>query len=222
MVMTVVIASACPYYTRGLTSVLREWTEFVVKDVAHQCETILSAAVTYRPAVLIVDGAIDSCSPRRLMAELRAQHVAGVLLLVGRELQRDPNNLWLFQGGVSGLLPREIEPELLRQHLNAIGRGGNVIAPEFIGLAANAIRAWNHPGHGSARLTTIERRIALGVRAGDSNRAIAASLGLTEQAIKNHLRRIFRKLVVANRVELAVSTSLHEDPDAPASFEPSE
>ena len=140
MVMTVVIASACPYYTRGLISVLREWTEFVVKDVAHQCETIVNAAVTHRPAVLILDGAIDSCSPRRLMAELRAQHVAGVLLLVGRELQRDPNNLWLFQGGVSGLLPREIEPELLRQHLNAIGRGGNA-GGERGGYSATTRRA---------------------------------------------------------------------------------
>ena len=45
---------------------------------------------------------------------------------------------------------------------------------------------------------------------GASNKDIAWQLGLGEQTIKNHLRRIFAKLQVANRVELAVHAIAHQ------------
>jgi len=55
---------------------------------------------------------------------------------------------------------------------------------------------------------------------GASNKSIAASLGLNEQTIKNHLRRIFDKLQVANRVELAL-TAVEKGLVAPGDIPPS-
>ena len=46
----------------------------------------------------------------------------------------------------------------------------------------------------------IVRRVAKGA----SNKDIAWELKMGEQTVKNHLRRVFRKLHVANRVELAL------------------
>jgi hypothetical protein len=40
---------------------------------------------------------------------------------------------------------------------------------------------------------------------GASNKDIAWQLGLNEQTVKNHLRKVFDKLHVANRVELALA-----------------
>ena len=45
---------------------------------------------------------------------------------------------------------------------------------------------------------------------GASNKDIAWQLGLGEQTIKNHLRRIFAKLQVTNRVELAIRAMGHQ------------
>jgi DNA-binding NarL/FixJ family response regulator len=50
------------------------------------------------------------------------------------------------------------------------------------------------------REVDIVRRVARGA----SNKDIAWELTMGEQTVKNHLRRIFRKLNVANRVELAL------------------
>ena len=38
---------------------------------------------------------------------------------------------------------------------------------------------------------------------GDRNRKIARQLGTTEQAIKNYLRNVYRKLGISDRLELA-------------------
>lgn len=49
-----------------------------------------------------------------------------------------------------------------------------------------------------------ERQIVAFITTGCSNREIAARMGLRTQTVKNHLCRIYRKLGVPNRVQLAV------------------
>jgi two-component system, NarL family, nitrate/nitrite response regulator NarL len=49
-----------------------------------------------------------------------------------------------------------------------------------------------------------ERQIVSFITMGCSNREVAARMGLRTQTVKNHLCRIYRKLGVPNRVQLAV------------------
>ena len=52
-----------------------------------------------------------------------------------------------------------------------------------------------------------DRRIVEGAAAGLRNRDIAESLGISEGAVKVYLHRIFDKLGVGNRTELALLVS---------------
>jgi DNA-binding NarL/FixJ family response regulator len=45
---------------------------------------------------------------------------------------------------------------------------------------------------------------------GDTNKAIADRLSISEQTVKNHLTNIFNKLGVSNRLELALFAAKHE------------
>ena len=58
-------------------------------------------------------------------------------------------------------------------------------------------------------LTEKEIQIAALVFQGQTNREIAAQFGITEQVVKNHLRRLFDKLGVWSRLELAVYVVQH-------------
>ena len=53
-------------------------------------------------------------------------------------------------------------------------------------------------------LTPREREIVRAVLDGSTNQAIARTLALREQTVKNYLSSIFDKLRVANRLELAL------------------
>jgi DNA-binding NarL/FixJ family response regulator len=62
------------------------------------------------------------------------------------------------------------------------------------------------PGSGNqpVQFSPRERQIVAFITIGCSNREIAARMGLRTQTVKNHLCRIYRKLGVPNRVQLAV------------------
>lgn len=54
-----------------------------------------------------------------------------------------------------------------------------------------------------ARLTPRERTLIAEILAGRTNKAIADTLSVREQTVKNQLRALFRKLQVSSRLELA-------------------
>lgn len=56
-------------------------------------------------------------------------------------------------------------------------------------------------------LTSREREVAQLVASGYTNQEIGDRLRISLQTVKNHLQSIFRKLAVANRVELALRTA---------------
>ena len=60
------------------------------------------------------------------------------------------------------------------------------------------------PAATSPRVSPRERQIVAFIATGCSNREIAARMGLRTQTVKNHLCRIYRKLGLPNRVQLAV------------------
>lgn len=57
-------------------------------------------------------------------------------------------------------------------------------------------------------LTPAERRVALEVAKGYTDREIAEALGISHQTVRNHLGRVYRKLGVHTRLRLALA--LHE------------
>ncbi|MCH6574955.1 MAG: response regulator transcription factor [Bacteroidetes bacterium] len=57
---------------------------------------------------------------------------------------------------------------------------------------------------GSHNLTRREEEIARLILRGNSNKKIASKLYITEKTVKTHLTKIFKKLGINNRLELAV------------------
>jgi two-component system response regulator DevR len=70
------------------------------------------------------------------------------------------------------------------------------LIPRVLGLMRDAVLGERPPRPITDRELDILRLVAAGLR----NRDIGLSLGITEQTVKNHLRVIFRKLGVRNRV----------------------
>jgi DNA-binding NarL/FixJ family response regulator len=59
------------------------------------------------------------------------------------------------------------------------------------------------PGTGGARLSQRERQVVAAVVDGLSNDEIASRLGISPKTVESHLRRLFERLGVASRTELA-------------------
>jgi DNA-binding NarL/FixJ family response regulator len=114
-----------------------------------------------------------------------------------------------FRGGAKGVFCRlEKEIELLWKCINTVHAGQVWANSEQLKLLLNALKgAAAIPlvaSPGMRSLAARETQVANLVAEGMPNKEVAAKLGLTEHTVSNYLFRIYNKLGISNRIELAL------------------
>jgi two-component system nitrate/nitrite response regulator NarP len=105
---------------------------------------------------------------------------------------------------VNGIVLKESAQEQLLQCLSAVQAGRRWIEQDLLQKALQLTSqgaALNDP---LGAITTRERAVVELVAQGLRNREIGSELGMTEGTIKVYLHRIYEKLNVSNRTELAL------------------
>lgn len=82
-------------------------------------------------------------------------------------------------------------------------RGGAMSLDEAVKAAARHGARESRPAHGWAALTPAERTVAVLAARGMTNKAIARQLAASERTIETHLQRIYRKVGINSRQQLA-------------------
>lgn len=115
-----------------------------------------------------------------------------------------------MRAGVRGYIPASADTELLLAALRLVRAGGTFAAPLPTGMEAVSTGIPTGPGarmddigRTEPRLTAREEEVLARLREGKANKIIAFELGLSENTVKVHVRRIIRKLNVTNRTEAA-------------------
>src|SRR5919201_5244118 len=121
-----------------------------------------------------------------------------------------------LQLGAGGILLKETSAKVLVESVRMIAAGEKLTSPtnggsDNGGGPQRPVRgrdgAAEAPQFG---LTSRELDIVSAVRRGESNRAIARRLALSEDTVKHHLTNVFDKTGVASRLELALFAMQHE------------
>jgi DNA-binding NarL/FixJ family response regulator len=112
---------------------------------------------------------------------------------------------------VRGIVSRSIPPEMLVRCVRKVVAGEPWLDKRSVHWLAEAYRAHPHPSapHGKLKLSEKEQVIVSLVTDGRRNKEIAVELGTSEQVVKNYLRRIYERLGVADRLELAIYSLQH-------------
>lgn len=105
--------------------------------------------------------------------------------------------------GVRRCLLMERIGERLRIEVTAIGKGRTQLHLWREGVPTAVPTTSDTPPATADGLTQREREVALLVADGLRSREVAERLGIASQTVKSHLKTIFDKLGVRNRVELA-------------------
>ncbi len=100
------------------------------------------------------------------------------------------------------------ELERARSEYDAVGAGPDRIEVQELmeavaGRNTRTTGATDEPVAGWAGLTGAERRVALLVGAGHTNKGVASELGVSVNTVGTHIRSVFTKLGVQSRVQLA-------------------
>ena len=125
----------------------------------------------------------------------------------------EANTVELYRRGVRGVVARPISPDLLVKCVRKIAAGETWIDNQSINWVIEAYRAQattlTNPKV-QPRLSPKEISIISCITRGMRNKEIAFQLGTTEQVIKNYLRKIYDKLGVSDRLELALYCLHHQ------------
>ena len=201
----VILADTQAIFRAGLRKV------FALEDdirVVGQAETLAqtqSAVAKFSADVLIFEAALTP-NPVEAVANLLRQNPALRIVVVtpgaDEELTLD-----LFRRGAHGIVSREVEPELLVECLRKVAAGEPWLDSQGVRWVMEAYRNQNNRPTGSrpkVQLTPKEMLIVSCVTQGMKNKEIALRVGTTEQVVKNYLRKVYDKLGVADRLELAL------------------
>ena len=103
-----------------------------------------------------------------------------------------------IRAGANGYLRKDTSPSELRAAVQAVARGEEFFSPAVAGRLAEAARSGgsNEQGERLALLTPREREVLSGIVNGDTNKEIAAALGISVRTVETHRESVMRKLQI--------------------------
>lgn len=191
------------------------WRDAVARDLAEEGFTVVATAdgvasarrraAVVTPDVVVMDMRLGDGSGAGATAEVLTVSPTSRVLVLSASDERD-DVLEAVKAGATGYLVKSASKGELAQAVRATGEGRAVFTPGLAGLVLGEYRRIARSPGGDAStpsLTERETEILRFVAKGLTARQIAEQLSLSHRTVENHVQATFRKLQVANRVELA-------------------
>ncbi len=206
----VILADTQAIFRAGLRKIFALEDDIRVVGQAETLPQTQSAVTKFSADVLIFESALAP-NPVEAVTELLRQ-APQLKIVVVTPASDEQLTLDLFRRGAHGILSREVEPELLVDCLRKVAAGEPWLENQAIHWVMEAFRGHNLRPSGvrpKVQLTPKETLIVSCVTQGMKNKEIAIRVGTTEQVVKNYLRKVYDKLGVADRLELALYCLSH-------------
>jgi DNA-binding NarL/FixJ family response regulator len=206
----VILADTQAIFRAGLRKIFALEDDIRVVGQAETLSQTQSAVTKFSADILIFESALAT-NPVEAVSEILRQ--APLLKIVVVTPASDEQlTLDLFRRGAHGILSREVEPEVLIDCLRKVAAGEPWLENQAVHWVMEAFRGHNLRPSGArtkVQLTPKETLIVSCVTQGMKNKEIAVRVGTTEQVVKNYLRKVYDKLGVADRLELALYCLSH-------------
>jgi DNA-binding NarL/FixJ family response regulator len=201
----VILADSQAIYRVGIRKVFALEDDLRVVAQADSLENLRLAIERYPSDIVLLEGSLLAGTANIIPELLRA--APDVKLIVQAVAADENQTVELYRRGVRGIVSRSISPDLLVRCVRRIAAGETWIDNQSVSWVIEAYRAQASAlvnPRTQPKLSPKEMAIITCITQGKRNKEIAYQLGTTEQVIKNYLRKIYDKLGVSDRLELAL------------------
>jgi DNA-binding NarL/FixJ family response regulator len=207
----VILADSQAIYRVGIKKVFALEDDIRVVAQAESLPNLHTALQRYPTDVVLLEGQLISGTSDAIPDLVRRSPDAKLIVQV---VEADEANIVeLYRRGVRGVVPRSISPDLLIKCVRKIAAGETWIDNQSISWVIEAYRSQaatlTNPRM-QPKLSKKELAIISCITRGMRNKEIAYQIGTTEQVIKNYLRKVYDKLGVSDRLELALYCLHHQ------------
>jgi len=194
-------------YTQLLAQAIRQDQNF--DAVESGCEEATAAASNHRPHVALIDAGSDGGPSKAsdIVRQVRVLHPQTHIVIL-LESKRPQLVLEAFRAGADGVLSRDESLDILRKCICSVHRGQVWASSGELRLVLETLRS-ALPSQlvdfrGKPLLSKREQDVVRGIALGMTNREIAEHLKLSVHTVKNYVFKIFDRLGVFSRVEVAL------------------
>ncbi|MCV7198635.1 response regulator [Mycobacterium angelicum] len=190
------------------------WRDAVARDLADDGFNVVATAdgvasarrraAVVKPDVVVMDMRLSDGDGVRATTEVLEVSPSTRVLVLSASDERD-DVLEAVKAGATGYLVKSASKAELADAVRATAAGRAVFTPSLAGLVLGEYRriaASPDAGPATPSLTERETEVLRYVAKGLSAKQIGERLSLSHRTVENHIQATFRKLQVANRVEL--------------------
>jgi two-component system nitrate/nitrite response regulator NarL len=210
----ILIADDHPVFRQGLKSVFRGEREFKIIGEAIDGEQALKLIQDLHPDVVLLDRVMPRLTGLETLRELTLAPSACRTILLTASIEKE-QIAEALQLGARGVVLKDAPTDVLLTSIRTVMNGefwvGESKVTDLMELLKTYVPPADEPKDTKKNfgLTARELDVVGLIVSGFTNREIAEKFSISEQTVKHHLRNIFDKLGVSNRLELALFAINH-------------
>jgi DNA-binding NarL/FixJ family response regulator len=214
----VLIVDDDPLVRSGLSMMLGAFDEMEVVGLIGDGNEVLGAVNSLRPHVVLMDIRMPGMDGLTATEALRARRDPPEVILL-TTFDTDEHVRRAIQVGASGFLLKHTRPAEIARAVCRAAAGEPMFTPSVLRQVMGFVAAADeNPGRARARaaldrLSPSERDVARLIADGRTNQEVGAELMMSTATVKAYVTRIFTKLALTNRVQVAIL--VHEAAEAP-------
>jgi DNA-binding NarL/FixJ family response regulator len=201
----VILADSQAIFRVGISKILTAEKDLRVVAEAQTLSETFAAVSKLQADVLLFESNV-SPTPVDAIREIVKQDARLKIVIMTSDATED-QTIGYLRYGVRGIISRAISADLLVRCVRKVQEGETWLDNEKVNWVIQAYRTQSAQLRSTGPksiLTEKELLIVSGVTQGLRNKDIAQQIGTTEQVIKNYLRKIYDKLGLSDRLELAL------------------
>ena len=207
------IAEDHALFGQGLRRVLSLEPDLEVIAEVKDGEAAIESALALRPDVILMDINMPKINGLQATQQIKALwNQARVIILTAYD--DEEQMFFSLRYGASAYFSKDVAPDELIDAIRTVNTGKYVVSGRVLDEAKliEWLLAWynqhaTYTSDGEETLMPLSQRemeVLAYIVQGASNKVIAATLGISQQTVKNHMTNIFRKLNVGDRTEAAI------------------
>ena len=205
----IVLVDDDPLVRAGLGLILGGSPDIEVVGEAADGVDAMAVVGEKRPDIVLMDIRMPRKDGITATADLLARPDAPRIIVL-TTFDSDDMVLKALQAGASGFLLKDTPPAKMVEAIRAVDAGETTLSPSVISQVVGLATKGADDGRGEAALkqldalTEREREVAVAIGQGKANAEIAGELYMSIATVKAYVTRIFYKLGVDNRVQVAM------------------
>lgn len=212
----VLVADDHAVVREGIRHVLEREPGFEVVAEAANGSEVLPLAERHRPDVAVLDISMPGESGIQVAAQLR-QRLPDTRILILSMYDNAEYVLESVRAGAHGYILKDTAATELRRAIRAVQNGEAFLSPPVASRLTAAVRGELEREARTGdlgSLTAREREVLRGIVGGQTNKEIAAALGISHRTVETHRESLMRKLrirTVAGLTRFALEAGLAGD-----------